>query len=43
MVQRYNENYFTLRKALDIESNGCTAGSQVSAKPEWLLVYIKLS
>ena len=32
-----------LRKALDIESNLCTAGSLLSVKPEWLLVYIKLS
>ena len=29
-----------LRKALDIESNRCTAGSLLSVKPEWLLVYI---
>ena len=32
-----------LRKALNIESNRCTAGSLLSVKPEWLLVYIKLS
>ena len=32
-----------LHKALDIESNRCTAGSLLSVKPEWLLVYIKLS
>ena len=32
-----------LRKALDIESNRFTAGLLLSVKPEWLLVYIKLS
>ena len=40
------KNTFTswkLRKALDIESNRCKAGSLLSVKPEWLLVYIKLS
>ena len=32
-----------LRKALDIESKRYTAGSLLSLKPEWLLVYIKLN
>ena len=32
-----------ITKALDIESNRCKAGSLLSVKPEWLLVYIKLS
>ena len=32
-----------LRKALDLESNRCTAGSLLSMKPKGLLVYVKLS
>ena len=30
-------------KALDIENHRCTAGTLLSVKPEWLLVYIQLS